>query len=743
MTGIAALAAKGRNGDTELGHLTPGEITVPPDVQTAALMKSLVKAFEAAGLDIGRYTVGGEDDSRNPETGLREFWGGEGDSDNDGDGVGGGPGDSGMGGETGGMGGSGGDPNDMGGFGPGAQSGGYGGNPAEGGSNASAGPGSPTDPDADASINENWGGNVVDTRDLFGAFGPIGQAVKGITTRGLATAHEKGQGLRDQMAAAGYDIKDPSVAGPEDGGGMFGGEVGSGIIDDAPDAPTTTTTPYQSEGWNEDEFLARNPLIAQAVNEGVWDSGFEFNDAWKRFSGADFGVRTGDPRNENAYQYAETFIWSPEGAVMPKGYAKGGEVTGGLRSLGNLMAKLGRDGDTMLAHINPKEAMTLKAMGGRGTPNPVTGLPEFAARPEGVDISFYLASNPDVAAAVGNDPQAALNHYFTYGQSEGRAANPIEQQIREAGYQGQFAGGLSPDEQIRSGATDQTRDFLSGIGFAGDTGSGITEQITNYATDYDPNLGGLGQTSVFDRRGNRISDEQQQSRQNLVRLGFQGGFGTDQTRPFVQGLIGDANQRYGYDNNNPLSTTGYEDDNAFYSWLLNQRRRQPGLDNSPARPPSGLSGGGGSYYSEPGSPDTLFPNAEPDIAGPGETGGAYAMSRAPRTPGDAYDPISHDRSRVDPAELREVMRRQGIMSLYGLDPEHMWFPNRTFRLPVEAARGGHISGPGTGTSDDIPARLSDGEFVMTAKAVRGLGDGSREKGARRLYKMMRSAEQRA
>ena len=33
--------------------------------------------------------------------------------------------------------------------------------------------------------------------------------------------------------------------------------------------------------------------------------------------------------------------------------------------------------------------------------------------------------------------------------------------------------------------------------------------------------------------------------------------------------------------------------------------------------------------------------------------------------------------------------------------------------------GGEVNGPGTGTSDSVPARLSDGEFVMTAAAVRG------------------------
>lgn len=70
--------------------------------------------------------------------------------------------------------------------------------------------------------------------------------------------------------------------------------------------------------------------------------------------------------------------------------------------------------------------------------------------------------------------------------------------------------------------------------------------------------------------------------------------------------------------------------------------------------------------------------------------------------------------------------------------------------PIMAAKGGSIrqyprktgpiSGPGTGTSDDIPAMLSDGEFVFTAKAVRNAGGGSRRKGAARMYKLMKSLE---
>jgi hypothetical protein len=55
-------------------------------------------------------------------------------------------------------------------------------------------------------------------------------------------------------------------------------------------------------------------------------------------------------------------------------------------------------------------------------------------------------------------------------------------------------------------------------------------------------------------------------------------------------------------------------------------------------------------------------------------------------------------------------------------------------------RTGQISGPGTEKSDSIPAMLSDGEFVMTAKAVRGAGKGSRRAGAKQMYKLMHQLE---
>ena len=65
-------------------------------------------------------------------------------------------------------------------------------------------------------------------------------------------------------------------------------------------------------------------------------------------------------------------------------------------------------------------------------------------------------------------------------------------------------------------------------------------------------------------------------------------------------------------------------------------------------------------------------------------------------------------------------------------------------LPTKFPRkNGPINGPGTGTSDDIPAMLSDGEFVFTAKAVRNIGGGSRRLGAKRMYTMMKALEKRS
>ncbi len=71
---ISTAAFLGRQGDTELAHLTEGEMVIPPHILTPELHAELAQAIAAAGADMGRYTVGGTDDSLNPATGAREYW---------------------------------------------------------------------------------------------------------------------------------------------------------------------------------------------------------------------------------------------------------------------------------------------------------------------------------------------------------------------------------------------------------------------------------------------------------------------------------------------------------------------------------------------------------------------------------------------------------------------------------------------------------------------------------------------
>ena len=89
---------------------------------------------------------------------------------------------------------------------------------------------------------------------------------------------------------------------------------------------------------------------------------------------------------------------------------------------------------------------------------------------------------------------------------------------------------------------------------------------------------------------------------------------------------------------------------------------------------------------------------------------------------------------------------------HGLMYENILNPKLTYGQPsvvmaeggvMDLQGGGESRGPGTGTSDSIPAMLSDGEFVMTADAVRGAGGGDRREGARRMYEAMDRLEARA
>ena len=147
------------------------------------------------------------------------------------------------------------------------------------------------------------------------------------------------------------------------------------------------------------------------------------------------------------------------------------------------------------------------------------------------------------------------------------------------------------------------------------------------------------------------------------------------------------------------------------------------------------------------SPTGIFKTQEQDVVDTGFPGTDYEGKAFNLTPGQLldlqlgggiqgnfFDFGGNLRTAAEGGMAEEtngLKRMEGIMGL--ADGGTTEFPRKT----------GEISGPGTGTSDSIPAMLSDGEFVMTAKAVKGAGNGSRMEGAKRMYEMMDSLERRA
>ena len=159
-----------------------------------------------------------------------------------------------------------------------------------------------------------------------------------------------------------------------------------------------------------------------------------------------------------------------------------------------------------------------------------------------------------------------------------------------------------------------------------------------------------------------------------------------------------------------------------------------------------------------------------DLAGYGTLG--YLGAKEAGLFDDDYD---EDEEQPDRSDLAGFVPRETGADLLAANPEKYRLPDEALdpylfvdrepttltSLPTSVAKGGMVQkmatggfprrellveGPGTGTSDEIPAMLSDGEFVMTNRAVEGAdpsGNGDRYAGAKNLYGMMRNFEMRA
>ena len=87
--------------------------------------------------------------------------------------------------------------------------------------------------------------------------------------------------------------------------------------------------------------------------------------------------------------------------------------------LDELARRSGRGGDTRLAHINPREETLLRAFGGKGTLNPVTGLREFQYGLEGTEEFDWFGGADEGSSAGWESEWSESSQYYGGDQDEG------------------------------------------------------------------------------------------------------------------------------------------------------------------------------------------------------------------------------------------------------------------------------------------------------------------------------------
>lgn len=460
------------------------------------------------------------------------------------------------------------------------------------------------------------------------------------------------------------------------------------------------------------DYVAKNPDQYPALIKELSSSGaFDPADVPKKY----------DPRFVAVVKSIVGFVLiKKQGAP---GFAKGGIAD--LKGAAGSVRSAGREGDTVLAHISPFEAEMLKRMGGQGTTNPDTGLPEFGwlksiiGAVVGIGATMLLGPagfalvNPLIAGAIGGGLSSLV--------TGGKPADVLKGALFGGITSGVMAGISGGVDSIFSSAPTSggfLRDTfgikpveggISGL-FGGTSASASAGTALEGATSADMNTLNAGADKIMNTPGNELSGTGLEK--NLVDKGI--------TPTSIQGP------------SMATKASGFLND---YKWPLllgggaaliaasqaekkNDVVKPSLLDNVNANDPSA----GIVPRLDPANFQTQAPKTTPSVF----PGGQYIES--PIFPKGGYVPPT------------QVGQQQPFS---GYDYTKIRFPTYGQQGIAAAAVGGAIDGPGTGTSDSIPAKLSDGEFVMTAKAVRGAGGGDRAKGAKKMYGIMHKFERMA
>jgi hypothetical protein len=524
---------------------------------------------------------------------------------------------------------------------------------------------------------------------------------------------------------------------------------------------------------------------------------------------------------------------------MPVQMAEGGIV--GLPQMTPIareMAAMGRNGDTMLAHITPQEAMMLQRMGGSGTINPYTGLPEFflkklfrgvgkAIKSVGKAVKKFAKSTVgrivlSVALGAFLGPMAT-GFLSGMGVTVGAAAaTGISAGIGVFG--SSLLAGDGFKNSLRNGLTAGALSFgVAGVSQAGGfsaPATGLPENLTKGYQQGIANIKAPFQAAADFIRGGPeaaanvpapgvgpVGDATTQVYSPDPTKAFQPtrdtqGFGTNVTQGLEFGLPDPASVKVPSNLGQGLPggpgypggrLAGINVEQGLRSGLPDPASISGDLGQGPNFFDRAVKGAQDVYtdYLSPSrtsiqgrSADTIFK----DLTLPKDQGGQFGFTSTPETlklatemaakeaPGTfaKYGPIAAVAGTTLAATggldslfkvpLPEGMTqeefdakiaqdqaqfRQDRPAFYGSFTRPEYYLPPTYRAAEGSGpegvenfprKNGAINGPGTGTSDDIPAMLSDGEFVFTAKSVRNMGGGSRRKGAAKMYKLMKMLE---
>ncbi|MEQ8394979.1 hypothetical protein [Thalassobaculum sp.] len=189
---------------------------------------------------------------------------------------------------------------------------------------------------------------------------------------------------------------------------------------------------------------------------------------------AEYPGFTADPTTNDVDGWSEQPTGSTAAAARPSdNYHTSGK--GLLARQAEAVQAAGRDGDTIVAHVNPREVQMLLRAGGRGTINPKTGLLEFASLNQvtrgGVTMGFDNQAEADAWAAANpqdsQDQAEAVAALPTLAQV-GQPAPTIDDVKSQRGAEWNAPGGGGYAAAMAGGTNDPTSDPANPQAFTND-----------------------------------------------------------------------------------------------------------------------------------------------------------------------------------------------------------------------------------------------------------------------------------